>query len=122
LDNDLAQNAQEFRARRCIIIAVLFSFPYCFVIILLLVYDLIPDEIMKALDEYSMVVQYIMRILKKKYKIAQESMYNPETVSEMVVTIHQNKEHGFSALITIPRSEQGTNNSFLFDIGVSETV
>jgi hypothetical protein len=74
LDNDLAQNAQEFRARRCIIIAVLFSYPYCFVIILLLVYDLIPDEIMKALDEYSMVAQYIMRILKKKYKIAQESI------------------------------------------------
>jgi 7,8-dihydropterin-6-yl-methyl-4-(beta-D-ribofuranosyl)aminobenzene 5'-phosphate synthase len=29
-------------------------------------------------------------------------------------------EHGFSALITIPKSEQGTSISFLFDTGVSE--
>lgn len=29
-------------------------------------------------------------------------------------------EHGFSALITIPRSEHGTASSFLFDTGVSE--
>ena len=29
-------------------------------------------------------------------------------------------EHGFSALINIPKSTQGTNNSFLFDTGVSE--
>jgi 7,8-dihydropterin-6-yl-methyl-4-(beta-D-ribofuranosyl)aminobenzene 5'-phosphate synthase len=29
-------------------------------------------------------------------------------------------EHGFSALITIPGSEHGNNNSFLFDTGVSE--
>ena len=29
-------------------------------------------------------------------------------------------EHGFSALINIPRSEQGTSISFLFDTGVSE--
>jgi hypothetical protein len=28
-------------------------------------------------------------------------------------------EHGFSALITIPKSKQGTSISFLFDIGVS---
>jgi 7,8-dihydropterin-6-yl-methyl-4-(beta-D-ribofuranosyl)aminobenzene 5'-phosphate synthase len=29
-------------------------------------------------------------------------------------------EHGFSALINIPKSTQGTSNSFLFDTGVSE--
>ena len=29
-------------------------------------------------------------------------------------------EHGFSALITIPKSKQGTSISFLFDTGVSE--
>ena len=29
-------------------------------------------------------------------------------------------EHGFSALITIPRSEHGTASSFLFDSGVSK--
>jgi 7,8-dihydropterin-6-yl-methyl-4-(beta-D-ribofuranosyl)aminobenzene 5'-phosphate synthase len=29
-------------------------------------------------------------------------------------------EHGFSALITIPRSDEATSNSFLFDAGVSE--
>jgi 7,8-dihydropterin-6-yl-methyl-4-(beta-D-ribofuranosyl)aminobenzene 5'-phosphate synthase len=29
-------------------------------------------------------------------------------------------EHGFSALITIPGPEEGSNNSFLFDTGVSE--
>jgi 7,8-dihydropterin-6-yl-methyl-4-(beta-D-ribofuranosyl)aminobenzene 5'-phosphate synthase len=29
-------------------------------------------------------------------------------------------EHGFSALIAIPKSEQGTGNTFLFDTGVSE--
>jgi hypothetical protein len=29
-------------------------------------------------------------------------------------------EHGFSALITIPKSEQGTSISFLFDTRVSE--
>src|SRR5919108_3535838 len=29
-------------------------------------------------------------------------------------------EHGFSALISITKSEQGTGNSFLFDTGVSE--
>jgi 7,8-dihydropterin-6-yl-methyl-4-(beta-D-ribofuranosyl)aminobenzene 5'-phosphate synthase len=29
-------------------------------------------------------------------------------------------EHGFSALITIPKCEQGASTSFLFDTGVSE--
>src|SRR5215207_4473078 len=29
-------------------------------------------------------------------------------------------EHGFSALISIPKSEQSTDSSFLFDTGVSE--
>src|ERR671923_758014 len=29
-------------------------------------------------------------------------------------------EHGFSALISIPKSEQGTGSLFLFDTGVSE--
>ena len=29
-------------------------------------------------------------------------------------------EHGFSALISIPKSEQNTDSSFLFDTGVSE--
>jgi 7,8-dihydropterin-6-yl-methyl-4-(beta-D-ribofuranosyl)aminobenzene 5'-phosphate synthase len=29
-------------------------------------------------------------------------------------------EHGFSALISIPKSEQSTGNSFLFDTGVNE--
>ena len=29
-------------------------------------------------------------------------------------------EHGFSALITIPGTEEGSNNSFLFDTGVSK--
>ena len=31
-------------------------------------------------------------------------------------------EHRFSALITIPGPEEGSNNSFLFDTGVSEMV
>jgi 7,8-dihydropterin-6-yl-methyl-4-(beta-D-ribofuranosyl)aminobenzene 5'-phosphate synthase len=44
----------------------------------------------------------------------------PFVRNEKVVLPPPVAEHGFSALITISKSEQGISNSFLFDTGVSE--
>jgi 7,8-dihydropterin-6-yl-methyl-4-(beta-D-ribofuranosyl)aminobenzene 5'-phosphate synthase len=44
----------------------------------------------------------------------------PFVKNEKVVLPPPVAEHGFSALITISKSEQGISNSFLFDTGVSE--
>ena len=51
---------------------------------------------------------------------SEHAVRSPFVRSEKFVLPPPVAEHGFSALITIPGPEEGSNNSFLYDTGVSE--